>query len=275
VAHIVVITHRYDDFSSEDYLLRCFFAHWEQAGHRVTVAAGLDGWPAGDAAILHVDLSVVPAAYAEASKRYPRVVNGRALDIRKRHVSRHLVKRGDGWLGPVIVKTDLNCNGAREARLLRRMERDGVEDKQVPRGALYMDGDYPVYASPAEVQETGWTHPGLVVERFRPEQDERGYWMRAWVFFGERERCTRYLGDQAIIKSRNIVAKEPAEVPEALRAERRRLGLDYGKLDFVINDGEAVLLDANRTPGAPPASAEMEISNADLAQGLDSMLKRP
>jgi hypothetical protein len=275
VAHIVVITHRYDDFSSEDYLLRRFLANWEQAGHRVTVTAGLEGLPASDLAILHVDLSVVPAAYAEACKRYPRVVNGRALDIRKRQVSRHLVKRGDGWTGPVIVKTDLNCSGAREARLLQRMERDGVEDREVPRSVLYMDGDYPVYASPSEVRENGWTHPGLVVEQFRPEQDARGFWMRAWVFFGERERCTRYLGDQAIIKSRNIVAKEPAEVPEAMRAERRRLGLDYGKLDFVINGGEPILLDANRTPGAPPPSAEWDASNANLAQGLYGMLERP
>jgi hypothetical protein len=62
-------------------------------------------------------------------------------------------------------------------------------------------------------------------------------------------------------------------VPEALRAERARLGFDYGKFDFVVVDGEAVLLDANRTPSAPPPSAAMDRSNAHLAGGLDAWLE--
>ena len=49
-------------------------------------------------AILHVDLSVIPAAYSEASKRYPVVVNGAATDIRKKLVSRYLVRPNDGCI---------------------------------------------------------------------------------------------------------------------------------------------------------------------------------
>ena len=38
----------------------------------------IDEWPEADIAVLHVDLSVIPQAYAEAAGRYATVVNGAA-----------------------------------------------------------------------------------------------------------------------------------------------------------------------------------------------------
>ena len=67
MARIVVITHAADDFDRRGYLLEILSRHWSEAGHRVSVAAGTGPWPKGDLAILHVDLSVVPEAYAKAS----------------------------------------------------------------------------------------------------------------------------------------------------------------------------------------------------------------
>ena len=98
-----------------------------------------------------------------------------------------------------------------------------------------------------DVPQAIWDNPGLIVERFLPERDPRGYWMRVWVFLCRQEHCTRYLGEDPLIKSDNILAREKVAVPDALRAQRERLGFDYGKLDFVVVDGTAVLLDANRT----------------------------
>jgi len=37
-------------------------------------------------------------------------------------------------------------------------------------------------------------------------------------------------------------------VPEELHAMWARLGFDFGKFDYVVRDGQIVLLDANRTP---------------------------
>jgi D-alanine-D-alanine ligase-like ATP-grasp enzyme len=51
-----------------------------------------------------------------------------------------------------------------------------------------------------------------------------------------------------VVKAASAGPREHAEVPEPIVAARRRLGLDYAKLDFVIHDGEPVLLDVNRTP---------------------------
>jgi hypothetical protein len=119
--HIVIITHTYDDFKTRGYLLRYIAEIWVNSGYRVSVVAGLGKWPHADVAILHVDLSVLPEAYVEASQRYRIVVNGATTDIRKRHVSRNRVRPGDGWTGPVVVKTDLNSHGEPEQRVLKRM----------------------------------------------------------------------------------------------------------------------------------------------------------
>jgi hypothetical protein len=274
MARIVLITHVYDNFRDRDFLLRNLAGHWLDAGHEISLVEGLGNWPDGDVAVMHVDLSVVPSAYSEAAKRYPIVVNGAAVDVRKRLVSRNLVARNDGWTGPVIVKTDLNFSGIPEKQAAECFRRDGNPADLPPGPIVSTTRPYPILGSPDEVPADVWDNPGFVVERFLPEQDALGYWVRAWVFFGDRERCTRYRGTHPIVKSATIVAHEPAPVPEELRAERERLGFDYGKFDFVVRDGQALLLDANRTPSAPPPNPEIEASNARLAGGLESLLRK-
>jgi hypothetical protein len=274
MARIILITHVYDNFRDRDFLLGKLAGHWLDAGHDVGLAEGLANWPDGDVAIMHVDLSVVPAAYSEAARRYPVVVNGAVVDVRKRLVSRNLVSRGDDWTGPVIIKTDLNYSGIPEQRAAEQFRRDGKPSDLPPGPIISTTRNYQILDSASEVPADVWDNAGLVVERFLPEQDARGWWVRAWVFFGDRERCTRYRGTHPIVKSATIVAHEPAPVPDELRAERERLGFDYGKFDFVVRDGRAILLDANRTPSAPPPNPEIEASNARLAGGLDALLRK-
>jgi len=274
MSRIVLLTHAYDDFRRRKFLLASLARHWMEAGHDVSVAAGLANWPQADIAVMHLDISVVPAAYSDASRRYPVVVNAAATDIRKRRVSRNLVARGDGWTGPVIVKTDLNCRGMPEVHAVDGFRREGKPVDLAPGPIVSTHQPYPVLRCAQDVPESVWNNEGLVVERFLHERDARGYWLRVWVFFGDRERCSRYCGHDPIVKSAHVVAREPAPVPDELRAERERLGFDYGKFDFVVVDGKAVLLDANRTPTAPPSSVEMDASNAQLAGALDALIRK-
>jgi hypothetical protein len=58
-----------------------------------------------------------------------------------------------------------------------------------------------------------------------------------------------------IIKTDSPMTFEPVPVPDDLRETRRLLRFDYGKWDFVIHEGRAVLIDANKTPGRPPSGA--------------------
>ena len=270
---IVILTHVYDDFRERNFLLRSLAGHWLDAGHDVHLAEGLGNWPDADLAIMHVDLSVVPDAYCAAARRYPVVVNGAAVDMRKRLVSRQLVARNDGWTGPVIVKTDLNYSGVPEKHAAECFRRDGKPSDLPPGPIVATTRPYSILTSASAVPADIWDDPGFVIERFLPEQDESGYCVRAWVFCGDRERCTRYRGTHPIVKSATIVAHEPAPVPDELRAERVRLGFDYGKFDFVVRDGRAILLDANRTPSAPPPNPEIEASNAQLAAGIEGLAR--
>jgi hypothetical protein len=92
--------------------------------------------------------------------------------------------------------------------------------------------------------------------------------MRVCLFMGAYERCMRHISRSPIIKAANTLRIEPVDVHPALREKRRRLGFDYGKFDYVEHDGEAILLDANRTPGGAPRS----IGAVDFARGLDELI---
>ena len=64
------------------------------------------------------------------------------------------------------------------------------------------------------------------------------------------------------------------DVPDEVRAVRRRHGLDFGKIDFVLHDGKAMVFDVNKTPtvylnkaGQPGKFVR------SLADGIDGFLK--
>jgi hypothetical protein len=270
MARILVLQHGFKTGAARrtcrNSALQLLIDEWEGRGHSVACHSGLDDLPEADLAILHVDLSLVPSGYAAAAARYPRAVNARALDIRKRNVSRLIIGPDDAWSGPVIVKTDLNSGGIPEYAAGQPIElADGTT---VPPPNPYLN--YPILDHRDQVAEWVWTSPHMVVERFLPEQDARGFYLRSWIFFGEREVCRRFRSDQRMLKGENYAEVELAEVPESLRPERERLGFDYGKFDFVVRDGEAILLDANKTPGMP--RPENRLGYASLAEGLASFL---
>ncbi|MFP5479541.1 MAG: hypothetical protein ACLGIE_07610 [Alphaproteobacteria bacterium] len=191
-----------------------------------------------DAAILHVDQSVVDQAYLDLAARYPVAVNGQARDIRKQVVSRNLVRRDSDWDGPVLVKSDLNCGGRPEYVLAQR---GGAAPTPPP-------PQYDLYDRIDQVPDPVWDDTSRVVERYLPERRDGMNVLRIWSFLGDYERCSWYTSPETIVKGRNIVSFGPAEVPDLLREERRRLGIDYGKFDFALGPEGPVLYDANKTP---------------------------
>jgi hypothetical protein len=270
VATILLLVHPDDHFVGRGFMVQGILEEWARAGHRVRIQQGTEGAPPADVAMLHVDLSVVPAPYLELLARYPVTINAGTGDIRKRRFSEHLVTLGDGYEGPVLVKTDLNAGGLPE---WRHQQLEIQRGRRPERSARVIAGRYPIFASPAEVPPGVWEEPELVVEKFLPERDERGYYLRTWVFFGDRERCNRVLGQDPIVKAADVIERVPVPVPEALRAWRARLGFDYGKFDFVVRDGEPVLFDVNRTPAtAPNLAAALQAGMAHLAGGLAAFL---
>ena len=279
MATLVIVTHEFDRFVFRDgagkvssiYLLYDVLRHLGAFGHNCRVVLGPVAEP-GDVALLHVDCTLVPDEYLALAGQYARTINFGTGDISKRKVSRLMVTRDDGWDGPVIVKNNLNRGGRLEHF---HSLRAGLCGRPPPHpDARHME-TYPVLARIGDVGDAVWDDPSLVVERFVPERDGKDYVMRTWVFMGARERCNRFVSSTAIAKAEDVLRYEPVAVPEQLRAERERLGFDFGKFDFVIHDGEPVLLDANRTPGTAGTIRQlMEQGARNLAEGLHAMIEQ-
>jgi len=273
VARILVVCHAYDAFRERRWLLQSMLPYWLAQGHTIRICEGPPQRAVeADLALLHVDCSVLPPSYAEAVQRFPVVVNTSIRDIRKSFWSTQRIGRDADWPGAVIVKSDLNAGGWPEMQHNLRARQLGHAE---PHPHLRPVDTYPVYARRSDVPETVWTNPGCTVEKFRPERDERGYWTRFWLFFGDRGRCRRFCSPNPVVKANNAIAVETVDVPPEVVAVRERLGLDYGKIDFVIHQGEPIVVDVNRTPGPTPLRSGTEIGTPELlAPGLDDLLRR-
>lgn len=272
MATIVLLEHALQQQTGTDYMAHLLARFWRERGHKVFLQCGTANPPPADLAVLHVDLTTVPRAYVEMASRYPRVINLGVTDISKRGFrGDDILTRESTWSGPVIVKTNANFGGRIDQYLRDCLLKLGESaDDVAPAPVL---ADYPVYASLGEVPADFWSTSDYVVERFTPERDANGHYMRVWVFLGDRERSMRYRSAAEVIKSANFQDAQPVPVPDELRAWRTRLGFDFGKFDYVMHDGRCILLDVNRTPGAPPVQmlGVLESYRA-LAEGVERFL---
>jgi hypothetical protein len=278
VATLIVITHEYDRFLVQDdpgkparsaYLLHDVLRHATDMGHTCKIVRGARA-PDGDVALLHVDATIVAQDYLDLAAHYPRAINFGTGDISKRKVSRLLVTPDDAWDGPVIVKSNYNNNGLLEQMHNRRAAREG---RPLPHPDIPTGQPYRLFDSVAGVPDEVWSDDSLVVERFVPERDPDGFALRTWVFMGTNERCTRVVTPGPISKAAQVIRHDPVDVPPELRAERERLGFDFGKFDFVVHEGDPLLLDANRTPGMAQAIRPLIAKGApNLAEGLNALL---
>ena len=278
---IAVITHEIDDFQDSGYLLHHLCAIWKEKGISVVIVKGTrQELPAADIAILHTDITVVGEDYIRVMNHYPKVINGAVTDISKTAFSDLLVGINDAYTGKVIVKTNANYGGMREWEKKRR---DGdvnvdIEIQRPWRRVEWLD-EYPILDSPGKVPHGVWRNQNLVVEKFLPEMNEQGeFILRIWVFFGDRSLHYQCVSLEPIIKSHNLIRREfldVDEIPESIREARASLGFDFGKFDFGICEGAAVLYDVNRTPGGPRYAVvqDREKKNREiLSAGLDSFI---
>jgi D-alanine-D-alanine ligase-like ATP-grasp enzyme len=69
---------------------------------------------------------------------------------------------------------------------------------------------------------------------------------------------------------RGATATDPREEepPAELLALRRELGLEYGRIDYVIVDGRVVIYDVNKTPSYKTRTPRLLAIARELAPGL-------
>lgn len=271
---VQIITSDGRPFASK-YLLYRLTELWQEAGH--TVSVGPAKRVAADLAIMHVDLTVVPEHHLPDNPDGCPLLNGGVLDISKTRITRQRVMPGDIDVGPVIVKSNLNAYGGREFRALSPWSGPRLR-RRLSRvlpwswvGCLPRN-HYPVLDDVSRVPGWVWGRPDLIVERFTPERDGADYVLRCWLFFGDEEYSVKLFSDRPVVKAGNIHRHEYLhEVPESLRAARRALGFDFGKFDYVMVNGDAVLLDVNKTPAISGAARTPNLLR--LATGLQALAR--
>ena len=114
-SRIPILTHS-NAATLKGYFLARVVSEWKRQGVEVLIQHDLSNSVPADVCLVHVDLSVVPSRYIEFAQRYPRTINLHITDIRKTSYSRNRVMHEDGYEGPVIVKSSLNCAGEPERR---------------------------------------------------------------------------------------------------------------------------------------------------------------
>lgn len=255
-SRILILHAQADAWEGANYVLRVLAQEWRESGLDVEVARSFTK-PTGDDVVVfpHLDRTRTHPGLVELLGRSARVVNRSVSDISKRAVSRQLISSTRDFDGPVIVKTDLNYGGARELLDIRRrggpeapiLEQMESQPWQV--SGLLRGDEYKLYDHPTLVPRPVWSNPRLVVEKFLPERDGDFYCLRQYVFLGDCEVSIRSFSKQPIIKSSNVVRREVLDsVPDSVRAFRQELGFDFGKFDYVMHDGKAIVFDVARTP---------------------------
>ena len=278
---IAVLLHARDTrFTSIKYLLGPLLKEWEGMGFDIQILSGMKRFVAADLVICHVDLTVVPADYRAFLDRYPVVVNRNLVDISKTVVSDNILDEADGYLGSVIVKTNHNAAGLPERRLLSYRLHDSLPMRAARRagrmlGARRPDHGYSVFPSLAAVPRRVFADRTLIVERFLPEVEGDTYHVRGWYCFGDREFNIVLRSKDRIVKGETCIDVSEAPVPLEFRHIRERFRCDFGKLDYVLRNGEVVLFDVNRTPviHALAQGGLVEKAARHLAGGIWSMLR--
>jgi hypothetical protein len=264
-----------------DYLIGHLAGCWREAGHAVTFLFGAGAVEPADVLIVHVDLSVVPEKYLEFARRYPVVINGAISDVRKSSFSVNLLRQDDRYDGPVIVKSDLNYAGIPERLLSQSRLKTSADHvlSRVPairarrRLRFGTPADYRLYDSLHDVPAEAFRSPDIVVEKFLPEMDDGQYCLRLFHCLGDRDTCVLNRSTDPIVRAGNKMSRAVIEPHPDVVALRRQLNLDYGKIDYVVREGRAVVFDVNKTPGHGRHIAPHGVERfRRLAAGLSSFM---
>ncbi len=205
-----------------------------------------------DAIFVHVDLSVVPQSATKFAEQYPAQINAYARDIRKSMLGDGLLGANSDYPYPVIVKSDLNYGGEPERmdRSLLAIARRRLQRLQpgAPAPAILTKADYRIFPTLGAVPGAYFSRD-TIVQKLVLEKDSGKNLLREYIFLGDLhyENIERSAGE--IITEDEHVSCLPFTPHPRLLALRRRLGLDYGKIDYVMQDGEPFIFDANKTLG--------------------------
>lgn len=259
---IAILSGAGQNFCPDRYAIGLMIEEWSRLGIETIFLEDVRDRREAGLVFLHVDSSIVPAAYTAFANNYPYSVNKNAVDIRKRRYADGCLDRSSDYAGPVIVKTDLNYGGAperdwdrRHSGAMKRFFRKAAQIMAGNRGGMNSKKDYFISDSLADVPRHYFS-PDYIVQEFRPETDGEAFILREYIFLGDCHFENIERSGNAIFEEDEHVSLRPFSPHPRLLEVRRRLGLDYGKIDYSLVNGEPFIFDANKTLGRGACDGE-------------------
>lgn len=224
--------------------------NWRAAGIEVIELAGTRNFVEADLLFLNLSRPVVPEEYNRFAAQYPVTFNAGAVDLRKHRYADGLLQAGASYKGAVIVKADPANAGSptpERTSFLRRLTgfHRGADAREVT-----ANDNYRIYASINDVPGEKFA-PGYIVQKFLPEESGGRYILRQYHFLGHEHFLSIQTSGAAIIRTSIPQSLEEWSPPQELLDLRGRLGLDYGRIDFVEVDGKPFVISVSRSPALP------------------------
>ncbi|MEZ6001460.1 hypothetical protein [Hyphomonas sp.] len=251
--HRVAILHTEDEPQNIRRHLICIIEDaLKQLGVDIVDLYGTDKFVPADLLFVHYDRSVVPTHVERFARQYRRRINAGARDIRKHTYADGLLAPDSPYEGRVIVKSTLNYGGQPEESsrsLLTRIRNKasrlaGLRDAPL----IHSKQGYRIYERLSDVPAAYFSHHH-VVQKLQPEWDGEKNILREYIFLGNNHFENIERSSDLIITEDENVSCHPFNPHPRLLEMRRKLKLDYGKLDYTMIDGEPFIFDANKTLG--------------------------
>lgn len=249
----VYVEHAPSFATNRRYILNRALELFHGAGLRYRLLERADRRNTAAAAFVHVDLTDVPPRHRPAAGAYALCLNGEATSISRLLYSRARLRQDSQYAGPVIVKSVLNYRGLPELNYLITTSRTfRLECRflrllgRIPQAMRCPP--YTLYESLDAVPDDVWKDPRRIVERFVPGQLATPVVKYRYDFFLDVVLHTRGIYDSLLADPDTVREVTLVDtVPNEVRCVRANLRLDYGSVDYFVTDGEAVIVDVNKT----------------------------
>lgn len=236
-----------------DYILHIMLAGLSKVDLSYRLLDKIDPDSPADCAFVHVDLTDLPEEFGAVKNSYQRSINGRAMSINRKLYSTASLAREDDFHGPVITKTILNHQGVpeycyyRDQSVMARLKHQ-FNKRRDPHFLDKICPPYEIYGSIGQVPSNIWLDSRFIVEKFLPGSLELPIVKHRYDYFLECGLNTRSVFDSLHCVPSTVLSVDHAgEAPEAVQEVRRRLGLDFGAIDYFVVGDEAIVIDANKT----------------------------
>ena len=128
--------------------------------------------------------------------------------------------------------------------------------------------DYRIFSSLSEVPDEYFSDDS-VIQKFLPEKSGDEYVVREYYFLNDAEFLIADVAEKPVFSGGRTIEATTGPAPVELQELRRKLNLEYGKIDYVLRDGKVIIFDANKTVGTLSEPTHVTRRTIDtLARGI-------